>query len=210
MSVSSNRFLVWNPPYPWCISLQVEELRNSENASKLSLFAFCGVINHWGQAMKQTRTVHLDESLLVHVLWMGRRWTPGCSRWLVPNPHTACPAEMDFCQRNFGMTTEMIQQMSELWSGGRTKFKARDRGAENAPGTWSRCELKEISNRLYAQLKCIISTYWMPGPLKIIILLGDIISSKQKELNGNFTVFKCHLATFFCPALSTREDLSRS
>lgn len=114
-------------------------------------------------------------------------------RWLIPNPHTACSAEMDFCQGNFGMTTRMIQQMSELWSGGKTKFKARDRGTQNAPGTWSRCELKEISNRLYPQLKCITSTYWMPGPLKIIILLGDIPSSKQKELNGNFTVFKCHL-----------------
>ena len=56
------------------------------------------------------------------------------------------------------MTTEMIQQMSGLWCGGRNKLKARDRYTEcsrEALQMW----IKGDSDRLYPQLKCIASTY---------------------------------------------------
>lgn len=58
---------------------------------------------------------------------------------------TYCMPHRDgLCQGNFGMTTEMIQQMSELC------FKGAELGLK--PET-------EVHRMLYHQLKCTICTY---------------------------------------------------
>lgn len=113
-----------------------------------SLFALCR--NHRGQTLKQTRTVHPNESLLGHVL-RGRKEAEmlGSSRYgWYPNQILHVPLRWTLSKE---LWHEHRDDSADVWTlvqGGRNKFKARDRYTEcsrEALQMW----IKGDSDRLY-------------------------------------------------------------